>query len=145
MNKSFLIGNLTKDPESRTTQNGVSLCNFTIAVNRRMGASAGQPEAEFVRVTAWRQLGEICLRYLSKGKKVAVVGSMTASAYIDNDGKARANLLLTADDVEFLSPRSDAEADAQETEYTRQEREAIQKENALPGGFVEVDENELPF
>lgn len=143
MNKAFLIGNLTKDPESRTTQSGVSLCNFTIAVNRRMGASAGQPEAEFVRVTAWRQLGEICLRYLSKGKKVAVLGSVTAGAYIDNDGKARANLLLTADDVEFLSPRS--EADAKEEEYTRQEREAIQNENVLPGGFVEVDDNELPF
>lgn len=145
MNKAFLIGNLTKDPESRTTTNGVSLCNFTIAVNRRLGASAGQQETDFVRVTAWRQLGEICLRYLSKGKKVAVVGSTSASAYIGSDGKARANLELTADDVEFLSPRSDAEADAREEEYAQQEREAIQNENALPGGFVEVDENELPF
>jgi len=65
---------------------------------------------------------------------------VTAGAYIDNDGKARANLLLTADEVEFLSPR-----DAREAEYTRQEREAIQNENALGGGFVEVDDNELPF
>lgn len=143
MNKAFFTGNLTKDPESRTTQNGVSLCNFTIAVNRRLGASAGQPEADFVRVTAWRQLGENCLRYLSKGKKVAVVGSVTANAYTGSDGKARANLELTAEEVEFLSPRS--EADAKEEAYTRQEREAIQHENALAGGFVEVDENELPF
>ena len=143
MNKAFYIGNLTKDPESRTTTNGVSLCNFTIAVNRRLGASAGQQETDFVRVTAWRQLGENCLRYLAKGRKVAVVGSVTANAYTGSDGKARANLELTAEEVEFLSPRS--EADAREEAYTRQEREAIQNENALPGGFVEVDENELPF
>ena len=62
MNKVFLIGNLTRDPELRTTQTGVSVCSFTIAVNRRRptNAEAGQPEADFFRVTAWRQLGENC-------------------------------------------------------------------------------------
>lgn len=140
MNEAFFIGNLTKDPVSRTTQSGVNLCSFTIAVNRRQGGNNGQPETDFVQVTAWRQLGEICLRFLSKGKKVAVVGSVSARAYTDNDGKARANLVLTADEVEFLSHR-----DAKEADYMQQEREAIQKENAFPGGFVEVDDDELPF
>ena len=142
MNKAFFIGNLTKDPVSRTTQSGVNLCNFTIAVNRRQGANNGQPETDFVQVTAWRQLGEICLRFLSKGNKVAVTGQVTATAYTDNAGKARASLALTADDVEFLTPKN---ADAKEAEYTRQEREAIQNENAFPGGYVEVDDDELPF
>ena len=92
MNKVFLIGNLTRDPELRTTQTGVSVCSFTIAVNRRRpnNAEAGQPEADFFRITAWRQLGEICAKYLAKGRKVSVVGTVSASAYTGNDGVARA-------------------------------------------------------
>jgi len=73
LNKIFIIGNLTRDPELRTTPNGVSVCSFTVAVNRRRfgGAEAGQQEADFFRVSAWRQLGENCHRYLAKGRKLA--------------------------------------------------------------------------
>ena len=71
MNRIFLIGNLCRDPELRSTQSGIPVCTFTVAVNRRQrGAEAGQQEADFFRVTAWRQLGELCNRYLSKGRKV---------------------------------------------------------------------------
>ena len=110
MNKVFLIGNLTRDPELRTTQTGVSVCSFTIAVNRRRptNAEAGQPEADFFRVTAWRQLGEICSKYLAKGRKVSVVGTVSASAYTGNDGVARASLEVQAEDIEFLTPRGEA-------------------------------------
>ncbi len=147
MNKVFLIGNLTRDPEMRTTQSGVSVCSFTIAVNRRRAnnAEAGQPEADFFRISAWRQLGDICSRYLAKGRKVAVVGTVTANAYVGNDGQARASLEVTADDVEFLTPRGEAgEAPA----YTPAPApRANQGFGAAPqgGGFVQVDEEELPF
>lgn len=107
MNKVFIIGNLTRDPELRTTQSGISVCQFTIAVNRRRGnnAEAGQPEADYFRVTAWRQLGENCARYLAKGRKAAITGTVSASAYVGQDGQARASLEVQADDVEFLTPR----------------------------------------
>ena len=104
MNKLTIIGNLTRDPELRVTSQGISVCSFTVAVNRR-NAKEGQPEADFFRVTAWRQLGENCGKFLAKGRKVAVVGAVSVSTYQANDGSTRAQMEVTADDVEFLSPK----------------------------------------
>ena len=77
----MIIGNLTRDPELRTTQNGKTVCSFSVAVNRRgrRDAQGNQPEADFFRVTAWRALGENCAKFLSKGRKVAVTGSVRVS------------------------------------------------------------------
>lgn len=105
MNKSIIIGNLTRDPELRATQDGTHVCNFTVAVNRRTRAG-GQQEADYFRVTAWRTLGENCAKYLAKGRKVCVTGPVSARAYTGSDGMVRATLELTADEVEFLSARS---------------------------------------
>lgn len=152
MNKLMIIGNLTRDPELRSTQSGVQVCSFTVAVNRRK-ADGNQSEADYFRVTAWRQLADICAKYLAKGRKVAVVGAVTVSTYQANDGQTRAQMELTADDVEFLSPRNENESafdvmkkrDA-ESAYIRDERTAIQRENEAPaGGYIQVDEDELPF
>lgn len=104
MNKLTIIGNLVRDPELRTTSQGISVCTFTVAVNRR-NARESQPEADFFRVTAWRQLGENCAKYLAKGRKVCVVGAVSVSTYTGNDGATKANLEVTAEDVEFLSPK----------------------------------------
>ena len=104
MNKLTIIGNLTRDPEMRVTSQGISVCSFTVAVNRR-NAKEGQPDADFFRVTAWRQLGENCGKFLAKGRKVAVVGAVSVSTYQANDGSTRAQMEVTADDVEFLSPK----------------------------------------
>lgn len=150
MNKVFLIGNLTRDPETRTTQSGVSLCTFTIAVNRRRAsnADAGQPEADFFRITAWRQLGDICAKYLAKGRKVSVVGSVSAQAFQGSDGQPRASLEVTADDVEFLTPRSEAgENVGNYAPASAPASRANAGYGSAPqgGGFVQVDEEELPF
>lgn len=104
MNKLFIIGNLTRDPELRTTTNGKSVCTMTIAVNRRQKRE-GQPDADFFRVSVWDAMGENCAKYLSKGKKVAVTGSVSSRAYVGDDGVARAQMEVSAQDVEFLSPR----------------------------------------
>ena len=104
MNKLTIIGNLVRDPELRTTSQGISVCSFTVAVNRR-NTREGQPDADFFRVTAWRQMGENCGKYLAKGRKVCVVGSVSVSTYTGNDGAPKANLDVTANDVEFLSPK----------------------------------------
>ena len=127
MNKVFLIGNLTRDPEMRESTNGFPVCNFTIAVNKR--TQKDHPESDFFRVTAWRQTAENCGKYLSKGKKVCVVGEVHASAYIGNDGGARASLEVTADSVEFLSPKGQ---NAKGGELTDE------------NGYVRVDNEELP-
>lgn len=105
MNKIFLIGNLTADPEMRTTPNGVSVCTMNIAVNRRFSSAREERQTDFFRVTAWRQLGESCGRFLSKGRKVCVVGELSARTYEAKDGTTRFSLEVTADEVEFLSPR----------------------------------------
>lgn len=145
MNKLIIIGNLTRDPELRSTPNGVPVCSFTVAVNRRRSSSAeagSQPEADFFRISAWRQLGELCARYLSKGRKVCVVGNVSVNTYTGNDGVMRASLEVNADEVEFLSPREGGGegAPAQGSGYQQQDPAGGQN-----SGFVKVDDEELPF
>ena len=111
MNRLTIIGNLTNDVELRTTQDGISVCSFSVAVNRR-NKKEGQPDADFFRVTAWRGLGESCAKYLTKGKKVAVIGSVSLHTYQTQNGKHGASMEVLASDVEFLSSRSES-ADAQ--------------------------------
>ena len=137
MNKLTIIGNLTREPELRTTSSGISVCSFTVAVNRRKTQNQQQPEADFFRVTAWRELGENCAKWLIKGKKVAVVGPVSVSTYQGQDGKTYANLEVTAQDVEFLSP-------AGQTENAPQAEPQTPKADAQ-AGFTAVETDELPF
>ena len=104
MQTLMIIGNITKDPETRTAPSGNTVCNFTVAVNRRKKAE-GQPEADFFRVSAWGKLGESCQKYLAKGRKVCVIGTVSAHAYTTQEGTAMASLDVIANEVEFLSPK----------------------------------------
>lgn len=140
MNKLTIIGNLTRDPESRTTASGSTVCSFTVAVNRRRSSqNSNQPDADFFRVSAWNQLGENCQRYLAKGRKVAVVGRVSVSTYQGNDGTTRASLDVMADDVEFLSSRQD------DAGYTAAPAAAPKAAPVMDTGFQEVDDEDLPF
>ena len=154
MNKVILIGNLTRDPELRTTSAGDSVCTFTVAVNRRRSstADAGQPEADFFRVSVWRQQGENCAKYLSKGRKVYVSGPVTCRTYVGNDGQTRASLEVTANEVEFLSSRND-QGEAPAAYASAAPAAPASRPAGSPaygsapqgGGYVQVDEEELPF
>ena len=124
MNKLMIIGNLTRDPELRSTTGGISVCSFTVAVNRRKTEKDKQPEADYFRVTAWRERGETCAKYLRKGKKVCVIGPVSVRTY-ESNGETKASLEITAEEVEFLSPREEVKTDPQT-------------------GYQEVDD-ELPF
>ena len=104
MNRLTIIGNLTRDPEQRVTANGKHVTTFTVAVNRR----GKDQEADYFRVSAWESLGDICGKYLSKGKKAAVTGSVSLHTYEGRDGKAGASMEVYASEVEFLSARTDA-------------------------------------
>lgn len=135
MNKIILIGNLTSDPELRGTQTGHKVCSFGIAVNDRRG---GEQNTQFFRVSVWDKMGESCQTYLAKGKKVFISGPLTVRTYSKHDGSTGVSLEVTANDVEFLSSRDQAEQ-----AYQQQERQAIQQEAAPAPMAVETDE--LPF
>lgn len=139
MNKLTIIGNLTRTPEMRTTQSGKNVCNFTVAVNRRRSGQNGQPEVDFFRVQAWDKLAENCQRYLAKGRKVAVVGPVSVNTYQANDGSTRAQLEMIADDVEFLSSRSD------DTTAATHEAPAQPHMPDLTGYEEVPDDGDLPF
>ena len=142
MNKLTIIGNLTRDPELRTTSAGINVCSFTVAVNRRgrRDDTSAQPEADFFRVSAWRQLGENCAKYLAKGRKVCVIGPVSVHTFQGNDGTTKASLEVTADDVEFLSSRND---DAAAGNYAAPASAPAADTQAA--GFTAVETDELPF
>jgi len=130
MNQLTIIGNLTRDPESRSTQSGKQVCTFSVAVTRRND----REKSDFFRVSAWGELGNNCAKYLSKGKKVCVIGQVSVSTYTTQNGTTRANLEVLAQDVEFLSPASQGQQNAPQAPKTDAQ-----------SGFVQVDEEKLPF
>lgn len=105
MNQVTIIGNLTKAPELRTTTAGVTVCGFTVAVNRPKTANNPDPGADFFNVNAWRTLGENCAKYLEKGRKVAVTGRVSLRTW-EKEDKHGASLEVLAESVEFLSART---------------------------------------
>ena len=113
MNKVFLIGNLTRDPELTETTSGVALCRFAIAVNRSYGSADGERKTDFFNVVAWRGLGETVARYAKKGNKVAVSGSIELRNYEDSQGVNRTGVDIVAQDVEFLSPKGSGDGFAE--------------------------------
>ena len=105
MNKVFLIGNLTRDPELSETPSGVAVCHFSIAVNRNYSSGDGERQTDFFNCVAWRGLGETIARYTKKGKKVAITGTIQTRTYENNQGVKVPAIDIVAQDVEFLSPK----------------------------------------
>lgn len=129
MNKQIVIGNVCNDPETRSTPSGVTVCSFNVAVDRRFKDAKGNKVTDFFRVQAWRQLGEVCSKYVKKGMKVAVIGELQPRLYEAKDGTARMSLDVCADDVEFMS-RAD-------------EKPAVKP--ADPNTFEDISSKDLPF
>lgn len=131
MNKIILIGNMVADPETRTTQAGGTQCTFRIAVQRRFpDKQTGKRESDFFTVLCWGKLAEFVSKYMTKGRKAAVEGSVQMRSYDASDGSKRYVTEVIADNVEFCDSKSEgAQSGAQ----------------AAQGGFTEVDDEELPF
>lgn len=142
MNKLTIIGNLTRDPELRSTQSNVNVCSFSVAVNRRKRGNENQ-EADYFNVSAWRERGEVCAKYLKKGSKVCVIGAVSVRTFTRNDGTSGASLEVTADEVEFLSSRNDNSTASESSEYVPAEQEPQRRDEQT--GFEQVDTDELPF
>ena len=136
MNKLMIIGNLTRNPELRTTQDGTSVCSFSVAVNKpkKNGQDQG---ADFFNVTAWRERGEVCAKYLTKGSKVCVVGPVSVRVFTRNDGTTGGSMEVTASEVEFLSSRGD----------NNQSGNPAPAEPTIDAasGYEQVQTDELPF
>ena len=109
MNKVFLIGNLTRDPELTETASGIPVCHFAIAVNRNYSSQDSERQTDFFNCTAWRATAETIARYTKKGNKVAVGGSIQLRNYEDNQGVKRTAVDIIVQDIEFLTPRSAGE------------------------------------
>lgn len=107
MNKVILIGNLTREPETGTTKSGIAYCRFCIAVQRDYRDADGNRGADFFNCVAWRNTAEYCGKYLNKGDKVAVTGSIEIKDYEDSKGNKRTSVNINVSEVEFLSQRRD--------------------------------------
>ena len=112
LNRIVLIGRLTRDPSLRYTNSGLAVCSMNLAVDRKFKNAAGEKETDFIDIVAWRQLGENCANYLSKGKLAAVEGSMQIRSYEDKDGNKRRAAEVLADSAQFLSPRENSQQPA---------------------------------
>ena len=124
MNKVYLIGNVTKDVSLSETPSGVALCKFSIAVNRDYKTENGEKITDFFNVVTWRGQAEVCGKFLKKGSKVAIIGSLQNRTYEDKDGIKRTVTDIVASEVEFLS--------------------SVTEEKPKPT-LIEVDDEECPF
>ena len=127
MNRLTIIGNCTKDPELRTTTSGKNVCTFNVAVNRRKKTN-GESEVDFFRVSTWDGLAENCAKYVKKGKKVAVIGSVSVHPYANAKGEPAANMEVNALEVEFCS-----------------ETKAESKDDQTGMEVVNIADRDLPF
>ena len=159
MNAWHGVGNLTRDPESGTTQSGINYCRFTVACQRKFKNAQGSYDADFISCVAWRQTAEFVQRHFIKGNKIGVSGSITTGSYTAQDGSKRYTTEITVDNVEFVVPRSDSGNGGgygggnEPTPPPEQNRSG-----SIPGimqppknqqmnmnDFTEVDDDELPF
>ncbi len=131
MNKAFLIGNLTRDPELTQTTNGIAVCRFSIAVQREFTNSEGERDADFFNIVAWRNTAENCNKYLKKGSKVAVMGAIQNRSYDAQDGTKRYVTEIVADKVEFVGTK---------TTGNDEEHEEVSKLEP-----IKDDDGDLPF
>ena len=132
MQSIHFIGRLSRDVDLKTTPNGVQVASFTVAVDRKQKDTEGNKKVDFFNVNVWRGLADICSKYLSKGKKCYVRGELQMRIYTAKDGTTKVSLDVQADEVEFLSAKSEAKSDADET-------------GVEASGFENVSADSIPF
>ena len=150
MNSWSGIGNLTRDPESSATQSGLEVSKFTLAINRPKDQN-GQSQADFIPIRALGKRAQLCNQYLKKGRKIGVVGKLQTYSYTGQDGQKKYGFEILLDDITFLSSSTESKPaeESATAEGQQQSQSAAPAAPAAPaaqyGGYVEVDEEELPF
>lgn len=141
MNKAILVGRLTKDPELKTTGSGVSVCSFTIAVNRRFRNAEGNYDADFINCVAWRQQAEFLSKFFSKGRMVGLVGSIQTRSY-DRDGQRVYVTEVVADEISFV----DSKSSGADSAPAMQNNSAPSDSFGAADGFMPMPaDDDLPF
>jgi single-strand binding protein len=138
MNKIFLIGRLTKDPELRYTSSEAAVCSFTLAVDRRFISQSGEREADFIPVVVWNKAAENCAKYLAKGRQTAVEGRLQIRSFEGSDGQRRWATEVVADNVEFLSS-------GQKQGGQQQAGRSSDLEYGDLGNEITFDDSDVPF
>ena len=141
MNKIFLIGRLTKDPELRYTPSGAAVCSFTLAVDRRFTSQSGEREADFINIVVWNKAAENCAKYLSKGRQTAVEGRLQIRSFDGNDGQRRWVTEVVAENVEFLGSGQNQNGSANQSPMPR----SNDLDYGDLGQEIVFDDNDVPF
>ena len=156
MNKVFLIGRLTRDPELRYTSSNIAVATFSIAVDRNFSNAAGEREADFINIVVWRKQAENVKNYMHKGSQVAIDGRIQTRSYDDTDGKKRYVTEVVADNVQFLDSKGSRDASTptsapEPTPYdfaSQPEPKTTDVKNdpfADFGNNIEISDDDLPF
>ena len=136
LNKIFIMGRMTRDPELRHTQSGTAVASFTLAVERDFkDKTTGERTADFIDVVAWRQTGEFVSRYFTKGRMAVVVGSLQMRDWTDRDGNKRRKAEVVADSIYF----GDSKRDGDQPPY------APPSSGDQYSGFTDEEDGPLPF
>lgn len=150
INRFIGVGRLTKDPEFRTTQSGIDVANFTLAVNRNFTNAQGEREADFINVVVFRKQAENVNNYLSKGSLAGVDGRVQSRSYENNEGKRIFVTEVVADSVQFLEPKGNNNqniSQGQQTGTRKQQTGNVAKDNpfANANGPIDITDDDLPF
>lgn len=150
INRTILVGRLTKDPEFRTTPSGVSIANFTLAVNRTFTNAQGEREADFINVVVFRKQAENVSHYLAKGSLAGVDGRLQSRSYENNEGKRIFVTEVVADSVQFLEPKGNSNqnvSQGQQRGNNNQQSSNAATDNpfANANGPIDIDDSDLPF
>lgn len=132
MNNAALVGNLTRDPELKTTPNGIPVCTFSIAVQRRFKNADGEYEADFIQCVAWRGTAEFIAKHFKKGNKIGLIGSLQSRSYTPDDGIKRYVVEVVVDSCEFVTPK-------------QERNDPTPPPLDMPVGMVGLDDEDLPF
>lgn len=135
MNSVQLVGNLTRDPEHRTTQSGISTCSFTIACQRKFKNAQGNYDADFISCVAWRNTADFICKYFKKGSKIGINGTIQTRTY-EKDGQKRYVTEVVAEDAEFVTP-----AQGERTAPPPDTQPATNYDEMTPAD----DDDDLPF
>ena len=143
MNKAILVGNLTRDPEQRTTSSGIAVTSFTVAVRRRYKDADGNYQADFINCVAWRSTAEFVAKCFTKGSRIGVVGTIQTRTYDDQNGNKRYVTEVVADEVEFAGSKTQNQDMQKPTEQESRTADELFTEDLAD--FQPLDDSELPF
>lgn len=148
INRTVLVGRLTRDPELRYTQSGIAVANFTVACDRPFTGQDGKKEADFINCVVWRKQAENVAQYLKKGSLAGVEGRLEVSSYDDTDGKRQYKTTVVADSVKFLSTKGTPDDTPPASKPQNDWQSKQQKQSADPfsaGGSIDLNDDDLPF